>query len=82
MYNGNNYDPQTRTQLIARGLWSIESTIEAICRFTIDKNIKLFSELKVLNPDECRSRQTIMLSQYIGVVGKHIKIIKILVPQC
>lgn len=78
MFNGNNYDSNERSQLISRGLWNIDSTIETICRFTADKNFRLFEDMGIFTPEECRARQSVMLSQYIGVVGEKIEII----PRC
>jgi glutamine synthetase len=54
--------------LTANGVWRIDSGVDAICRFTDPKNLKLFSELGVLSATECAARQTVMLNQYIGVV--------------
>jgi glutamine synthetase len=49
-------------------LWNIDSSIEAICRFTAKKNIELFRETKVFTAEECMARETVMLNHYIGTV--------------
>lgn len=68
IFNGNGYDPTNQQDLTNRGLFRIDSAIDAIERFTIDKNINLFTELNILSKEECHARQNVLLSQYIGIV--------------
>lgn len=68
IFNGNGYDIANQEKLTKLGLWRIDSGVDAICRFTVPKNVKLFQDMKVLAPEECVARQTILLEQYIGQV--------------
>lgn len=44
VFNGNNYDAANQQMLTDRGVWRIDSGVEAICRLTDPKNIKLFTD--------------------------------------
>ena len=68
VFNGNGYDKGWPAQADARGIWRINSGVEAIKRFTDPKNKKLFADMKVLNEEECEARQAVMLSHYTGTV--------------
>lgn len=68
VFNGNGYDAQNQETLTKAGLWRIDSGVDAICRYTVDKNVKLFEEMKVLTAEECAARQTVMLTHYVGTV--------------
>lgn len=68
VFNGNGYDAANQEALTKAGLWRIDSGVDAICRYTVDKNVKLFEEMQVLSAEECAARQTVMLNHYIGTV--------------
>eukprot|EP00970_Alexandrium_tamarense_P011508 scaffold2514_cov226-Alexandrium_tamarense.AAC.1 len=68
IFNGNNYDEAVQQELTDRGLWRIDSGVEAIARFTAEKNVALFQKMKVLTKEECESRQMIMHDHYTGTV--------------
>merc|ERR1719262_1132461 len=68
IFNGNNYDEAAQKELTAKGVWRIDSGVDAMCRFTDPKNIKLFSSMGVLTAEECASRQTVLLEHYVGTV--------------
>jgi len=68
IFNGNGYDIDNQKLLTERGNWRYDSGIDAILRYTENKNIELFQSMKVLTKDECYSRQNIMLSQYINII--------------
>eukprot|EP00804_Cyclotella_cryptica_P021040 CCRYP_021158-RA/>CCRYP_021158-RA protein AED:0.15 eAED:0.15 QI:166/1/1/1/1/1/4/845/724 len=68
VFNGNNYDEAVQKELTERGIWRIDSGVEAIARLTAEKNIKLFEKMKVLTKEECESRQTILHDHYTGTV--------------
>jgi len=68
IFNGNGYDPANQEALTAAGLWRIDSGVDAICRYTVPKNIALFESMKVLTSEECHARQNVMLNHYIGTV--------------
>lgn len=54
--------------LTAAGVWRIDSSVDAICRYTAPKNLALFADMQVLNAEECQARENVMLTQYIGTV--------------
>jgi glutamine synthetase len=68
VFNGNNYDLAMQEELTKRGIWRIDSGVEAISRLTVDKNIALFEKMGVLTSAECHSRQDIMHTHYVGTV--------------
>ena len=39
--------------LTKRGVWRIDSGVDAICRYTDPKNAALFEAMGVLKPNEC-----------------------------
>ena len=68
IFNGNGYDSAEQEKLTKDGLWRIESGVESIARFTADKNVKLFENMKIFTPEECAARQTVLLDHYVGTV--------------
>jgi len=68
VFNGNGYDPEWPKQADARGIWRINSGVEAMKRFTDPKNVALFGSLGVLSAEECASRQEVLLGHYKGTV--------------
>jgi glutamine synthetase len=68
VFNGNNYDPANQEMLTNRGVWRIDSGVEAISHLTMDKNVKLFEKMGVLTEKECGARQTVLLDHYVGTV--------------
>jgi len=68
VFNGDNYDAANQDMLTKTGVWRIDSGVDAICRYTEPKNVKLFQAMNVLQPEECEARQTIMLDHYVGTV--------------
>lgn len=43
----SGYDKANQAALTEKGLWRIDSGVDAITRFTVEKNVKLFEELGV-----------------------------------
>ena len=87
IFNGNGYDSANQEKLTKDGLWRIDSGVDAMCRFTVPKNVALFEELKVLTKEECGARQTIMLSHYVGTVEIEVNcmidmIVQHIMPSC
>ena len=74
MFNGNGYDPANQAMLTEKGLWRIDSCVDAIDRFIEPKNIKLFSNLNVFTERECLARRDILLNYYIGVVEMEVRV--------
>ncbi|EEC45634.1 GLNA, glutamine synthase [Phaeodactylum tricornutum CCAP 1055/1] len=68
VFNGDNYDEENQKMLTERGLWRIDSGVEAIARLTHDKNIALFEKMGVMTKDECTARQDILHEHYTGTV--------------
>lgn len=68
IFNGDNYDPANQQMLTDRGVWRIDSGVEAIAHLTMDKNIKLFEKMGVLTQKECEARQDILHDHYTGTV--------------
>ncbi len=81
IFNGNNYDPVVQQELTDRGIWRIDSGVEAIARLTAQKNIDLFQKMKVLTKEECESRQNIMHSHYTGTVDIEAKCLVDMIQQ-
>ena len=73
IFNGNNYDEACQQELTDRGIWRIDSGVEAIARLTAEKNVNLFQKMKVLTKEECESRQTILHDHYTGTVEIEVK---------
>ena len=54
--------------LTKKGVWRIDSGVDAICRLGDAKNMKLFSELNVLSTEETEARRDVLLGHYTGTV--------------
>lgn len=68
IFNGNNYDEEMQAMLTKRGIWRIDSGVEAIAQISTPKNLKLFEKMGVFSELECKSRQDIMHSHYMGQI--------------
>jgi len=68
VFNGDNYDPAMQQELTDRGIWRIDSGVEAISVITSEKNIALFEKMGVLTSEECFSRKEILHNHYTGTV--------------
>merc|ERR1719183_3035633 len=68
IFNGNGYDPAWKEEAVQRGVWRIDSGVEAVNKMGDDKNVALFSGLNVLSKDELIARRDIMLEHYVGLV--------------
>jgi glutamine synthetase len=68
IFNGNNYDPAKQQELTDRGIWRIDSGVEAIGRLTAPKNMALFEKMNVLTKEECMARQDVLHAHYTGTV--------------
>ena len=68
IFNGNNYDEAMQQELTDRGVWRIDSGVEATAKLTDDKNVALFEKMGVLSKVECESRQDIVHDHYTGLV--------------
>jgi len=68
IFNGNGYSPTWPEEAGKRGIWRIDSGVEAMAALGSEKNVKLFESMKVLSPAETHARVDVMLEQYTGVV--------------
>ena len=68
IFNGNNYDEEMQEMLTERGVWRIDSGVEAIHTIVSDKNVKLFEKMNVMTKEECVSREIILHEHYTGTV--------------
>jgi glutamine synthetase len=68
IFNGNGYDPAWPDQAVEKGIWRIDSGVDAIKKFTDAKNTELFEKMGVFSPRECEARRTVLLEHYIGSV--------------
>ena len=68
IFNGNGYDPEWPDTAVEKGIWRIDSGVEAIKKFTDSKNTELFEKMGVFTPRECEARRAILLDHYIGTV--------------
>jgi len=68
IFNGDNYDESEQEMLTERGVWRIDSGVEAIHRLSAEKNINLFEKMKVMSKQECESREIVLHDHYTGSV--------------
>eukprot|EP00238_Polyblepharides_amylifera_P006290 CAMPEP_0196579046 /NCGR_PEP_ID=MMETSP1081-20130531/16539_1 /TAXON_ID=36882 /ORGANISM="Pyramimonas amylifera, Strain CCMP720" /LENGTH=767 /DNA_ID=CAMNT_0041898483 /DNA_START=79 /DNA_END=2382 /DNA_ORIENTATION=+ len=68
VFNGDGYGEDWLPEAERRGLAVIPTQPSAIQRFTVQKNVDLFSRNNVFDPTECAARQTVLLDNYTGVV--------------
>merc|ERR1719253_280747 len=68
IFDGNGYDPAWLDEADKRGIWRIDSGVDAINMMGSEKNIKLFESMKVLSKEELFARKDIALQHYAGIV--------------
>ena len=68
IFNGDNYCETTQQELTDRGIWRIDSGVEAIHALTSEKNTKLFKKMGVMAEEECKARETVLHDHYAGTV--------------
>ena len=64
IFNGNGYNDAWLAEAEKRGLLNLKSTPDCVPYFLAEKNVKLFTEHKVLSETEMKSRYEIMLENY------------------
>ena len=70
VFNGNNYsDEWINVESKKRGLPEIKTTPEALMRYTLPENLKLFEKLGLFTPREAEARKVILLEQYSKVIN-------------
>ena len=68
IFNGNNYTEEWLREAEKRGLCRLDSAVDALPRYTADKNILLFETHRVLSSSELRSRRDIGLDSYAKII--------------
>mmetsp|Transcript_51832 Transcript_51832/g.155564 ORF Transcript_51832/g.155564 Transcript_51832/m.155564 type:complete len:725 (-) Transcript_51832:235-2409(-) len=68
IFNGDNYCEEAQEELTNRGIWRIDSGVEAIHTLTSEKNVKLFEKMGVLTKEECEAREMVLHDHYTGTV--------------
>ncbi|CAK0848434.1 unnamed protein product [Prorocentrum cordatum] len=68
IFNGNGYDPAWPEEAEEKGIWRIDSGVEAMCRMSADKNKQLFSDMGIFTDAECEAREAVLLEHYKGTV--------------
>ena len=69
IFNGNNYTDEWVKEAEKRGLYRLDSSVDALPCYTAEKNIRLFETHKVLSESELRSRRDIGLDSYAKIIG-------------
>jgi len=68
IFNGNNYDESEQEMLTEKGVWRIDSGVEAIHQLTAEKNIALFDKMDIMSKEECEAREVVLHDHYAGTV--------------
>ena len=68
IFNGNGYNDEWIKEAEKRGLLNLKSTPDCLPYFLKEKNVKLFTEHKVLSKTEMRARYEIMLENYVKTI--------------
>ncbi len=69
IYNGNSYSNEWVLEAENRGLSNLISTVDAIPRFTDEKNVKLLEKHGILSRNEIHSRTEILLDLYSKTIN-------------
>merc|ERR1719253_1383849 len=81
IFNGDNYDEASQDELTKRGVWRIDSGVEAINTLSSDKNIALFEKMGVMTKEECLARADILHDHYTGTVEMEALTLIDMIPQ-
>jgi len=68
VFNGNGYSEEWPVEAAKRGVWRIDSGVEAMGRLSADKNLALWEKMGVMTRGEAEARTEVMYDQYSGVV--------------
>jgi len=68
IFNGDNYCEDEQKMLTDRGLFRIDSGVEAMNTLLDEKNVALFEKMGVLTGVECAARASILQDHYTGTV--------------
>jgi len=68
IFNGDNYSEEWPIEAGKRGVWRIDSGVEAMKTVTDPKNVALFEKLGVMSKKECDARAICNYDHYSGYV--------------
>ncbi len=68
IFNGDGYSAEWRAEAERRGVWRIDSGVEAIDRLGAENNAALLERLSVLSRAETAARRAVLLAHYAGTV--------------
>ena len=68
VFNGDGYSESWKEEAKKRGLLDLPTAVDALARFTDEKNISLFSRHKIYTEKEIFSRRDILLDSYCKIV--------------
>jgi glutamine synthetase len=68
VFNGNGYAEDWPDKAVEKGIWRIDSGIDAYKAMGSDKNVALFEKMKVMNKEELEARVLVNYAQYVGQV--------------
>ncbi len=69
IFNGDGYDDSWITEAEKRGLKNLKTTPDALAHMLDDKNVKLFTDHKVLTVPEITARHEVRLENYCKVIN-------------
>jgi glutamine synthetase len=74
VFDGDGYNAANQQMLTERGVWRIDSGVEAMKRHSEEKNMALFAEMNVLSREECIARTEVSFEHYVGIVEVEVKV--------
>lgn len=69
LFNGNGYDASWVEEAARRGLPNYPTTVDALPRYTDEKNVKMFEMFRIYTRTELESRTEILLENYSKVIN-------------
>lgn len=64
IFNGNNYSQEWVAEAARRGLYNLETTVDALPAYLAEKNVALFDKHRIFTEPELKSRFEISLENY------------------
>jgi glutamine synthetase len=68
LFAGDNYSEEWQAEAVKRGLPVLKTTADAADILSLEKNIELFSSLKIMTPREVEARQAMIYEHYSAIV--------------
>ena len=69
LFNGDGYSEVWEEEAKRRGLENLKTTVDALPKFLLDKNIELFTRHNIYTEKEMRSRYSILLDTYNKIIN-------------